>query len=82
MHPGVQYPLERIVPQGGVALCGEYLPAGTVVGVNAAVIHRNKGIFGEDADDFRPERWDQTQSTMDVAQMERTLLTVSAIVLA
>ncbi|KAH7267929.1 cytochrome P450 [Fusarium solani] len=57
MHPAVSYPLERVVPPDGVRLCGEYLPGGTIVGVNAAVIHRERDIFGQDADTFRPERW-------------------------
>lgn len=57
MHPAVSYPLERVVPPEGVRLCGEYLSGGTIVGVNAAVIHRNRDIFGQDADTFRPERW-------------------------
>ncbi|KXH41590.1 hypothetical protein CSAL01_01092 [Colletotrichum salicis] len=57
MHPGVSYPLERIVPDTGAEISGFHLPAGTVVGMNAAVIHRNRSIFGDDADTFRPERW-------------------------
>ncbi|KAI8649573.1 hypothetical protein NCS55_01457400 [Fusarium keratoplasticum] len=57
MHPAVSYPLERVVPPDGVRLCGEYLSGGTIVGVNAAVIHRDRDIFGQDADTFRPERW-------------------------
>ncbi|UPL02773.1 hypothetical protein LCI18_013707 [Fusarium solani-melongenae] len=57
MHPAVSYPLERMVPPDGVRLCGEYLSGGTIVGVNAAVIHRDCDIFGQDADTFRPERW-------------------------
>ncbi|CVK95404.1 related to pisatin demethylase cytochrome P450 [Fusarium mangiferae] len=57
MHPGVSYPLERVVPGDGIQICGKYLPAGTIVGINAAVIHRDKSIFGVDADTFRPERW-------------------------
>ncbi|TXB97730.1 hypothetical protein FocTR4_00011814 [Fusarium oxysporum f. sp. cubense] len=57
MHPAVSYPLERVVPPDGARLCGEYLPGGTIVGVNAAVIHRERDIFGQDADTFQPERW-------------------------
>lgn len=76
MHPGVSYPLERVVPEGGVELCGVHLTAGTVVGVNAAVIHRNRDIFGKDADEFRPERWmgEETKAK----GMDRTLFTVGA----
>ncbi|KAL1633443.1 hypothetical protein SLS58_011074 [Diplodia intermedia] len=76
MHPGVSYPLERVVPEGGTELCGHYLPPGTIVGVNAAVIHRDRGVFGEDADQFRPERWmeDETKAK----EMERNLLTFGA----
>lgn len=77
MHPGVSYPLERVVPQGGTNLCGTHLPAGTVVGVNAAVIHRNRDIFGDDADQFRPERWICDEEK--IKQMDRNLLTVSAM---
>lgn len=28
-----------------------------MVGINAWVAHRNRAVFGEDADMFRPERW-------------------------
>jgi len=34
----------------------------TVVGANAWVMHRNKEIYGEDADVFRPERWLEKKS--------------------
>jgi cytochrome P450 len=29
----------------------------TVVGANPWVIHRNKEVYGEDVEDFRPDRW-------------------------
>jgi hypothetical protein len=58
IHPGVGLPLERVVPATGLALPdGTILPAGTIVGINAWVAHKNKRIFGEDAAVFRPERW-------------------------
>lgn len=75
VHPGVSFPLERIVPKGGVRVSGKHLPEGTIVGMNAAVIHRNKEIFGEDADTFRPERWMGEEERVKV--MDRHLLTVS-----
>ena len=57
LYPGAALPLQRIVPEGGAEICGYDFPAGTVVGVNAVVLHRNTAIFGEDATSFRPERW-------------------------
>ena len=78
MHPGVAFPLERIVPPGGTQLCGMQIPADTIVGVNAAVIHRNIDIFGADANAFRPERWlDKDEER--IKTMNRFLLTVSTI---
>lgn len=74
-HPGVSFPLERVVPDGGSTLCGVYLRAGTVVGINPAVIHHDKAIFGDDAADFRPERWMDSNSDR-VKNMDRHLMTV------
>ncbi|KAG8625266.1 hypothetical protein KVT40_007017 [Elsinoe batatas] len=56
-HPAAGLTLERIVPKGGTTISGVYLPAGTIVGANAWVTHRDKGIFGEDAAHWRPQRW-------------------------
>ncbi|KAJ5585632.1 cytochrome P450 [Penicillium hetheringtonii] len=73
-HPGVSYPLERIVPEGGTNLCGTHLEAGTIVGINPAVMHHNQDIFGEDADVFRPNRWiDSSEEKLKL--MDRHLMT-------
>jgi cytochrome P450 len=45
------------------------------VGINPWVIHRRTDIFGEDVEDFRPERWldgDEDQ----IAEMRRNLFSV------
>lgn len=76
MHPAVQYPLERLVPKGGATLNGHWIPEGTIVGINAAVIHHNKDVFGLDADEFRPSRWTEEAKSGDLKEMERSLLTV------
>lgn len=56
--PGVSMPLERYVPRQGYRLPdGSFLPGGTIVGSNPYLLCRNKEIFGEDVEDFRPERW-------------------------
>ncbi|CAG9998296.1 unnamed protein product [Clonostachys byssicola] len=57
MHPATRWFPERVVEGAGQTICGEHIPAGTVVGVSAWAIHRNKDIYGEDVDKFRPERW-------------------------
>ncbi|GAM36634.1 hypothetical protein TCE0_018f05870 [Talaromyces pinophilus] len=58
LHPAVGLILERIVPSQGLELeCGTRLPAGTIVGASPWVVHRDRAVFGDDPDHFRPERW-------------------------
>src|ERR1700731_3591835 len=38
-------------------ISGRHFPAGSIVGANAWVIHRNRDVFGADATDFNPDRW-------------------------
>lgn len=76
-HPGVSYPLERLVPEGGTELCGVKLRAATVVGINPVVVHHNTDIYGSDAAIFRPERWLEADPER-LKFMDRTLLTVSS----
>jgi cytochrome P450 len=49
--------IPREVPKGGVEIYGKFLPEGTIVGCNVWTIHRDKNFYGEDADEFKPERW-------------------------
>lgn len=74
MHPAVGLLLERHVPKGGIELDGHFMPEGTIVGVNPWVSARNKGVYGDDADDFRPERWLEASPEQLVA-FERANLT-------
>lgn len=76
MHPGIGFPLERFVPAGGTTVCGIELPEGTIVGVNPHVIHRNKEAFGDNADDFKPERWMEADPEQ-LKIMERSFVAVS-----
>jgi len=62
LHPAVGLPLWRTINEGGVEISGEYLPAGTEVGINAWVSHFNTDIWGADAHEFRPERWIEAES--------------------
>ncbi|KAK3071600.1 hypothetical protein LTR53_008337 [Teratosphaeriaceae sp. CCFEE 6253] len=49
--------LPRRVPEGGAIIAGHHLPGGSVAGANPWVVHRNKDVYGDDVDAFRPERW-------------------------
>jgi benzoate 4-monooxygenase len=60
--------LPRLVPEGGFTICGKYFPPGTVLSVPSFTIHRDKDVWGEDADFFRPERWFER----DQAAMQKT----------
>ncbi|KAK6214188.1 hypothetical protein LQW54_004614 [Pestalotiopsis sp. IQ-011] len=63
VHPAIGMTLERYVPPGGLHLPlghnggPSLVPAGTMVGLNPWVVHRNRDAYGEEADAFRPERW-------------------------
>ncbi|KAK2684150.1 Cytochrome P450, E-class, group I [Fusarium oxysporum f. sp. vasinfectum] len=66
LHPAVGQPLERIVPEGGATIAGQFFPEGTIVGVNCWVEHYSSA-FGPDPDAFRPERWlDSDKSRLEV----------------
>jgi cytochrome P450 len=68
LFPAVGVPLERVVPAGGLEVCGHFIPAGTVVGVSAWPLHRKESMFGPQPDEFRPERW------IDASEDEKTLM--------
>jgi len=74
-HPAVSMIMERIVPEGGLTLPdGSVVPAGSFVGMNPYIVGRNKGIFGEDADEFNPDRWLQKKGETDEQYKERMTL--------
>ena len=55
-------------------IAGKWFPGGTRVGVNQLVVHHDKGLFGQDAYEYVPERWLRC-SEKEAAYMERHLLT-------
>ncbi|KAL4925300.1 cytochrome P450 [Aspergillus undulatus] len=72
MHPSVALGLPRYVPAGGRVIAGQFLPAGTTVGINPAVIHYEKEIFGDDVTVFNPTRW--LRDPEATAEMDRHML--------
>lgn len=79
LHPATGLPLERVVPEGGATISGHFFPedvsnfcvwyisitdkAQTIVGINTWVAHRDRDVFGEDAEAFLPERWLDSDTT-------------------
>ncbi|PIG84731.1 hypothetical protein AARAC_010550 [Aspergillus arachidicola] len=53
----LQLHMERVVPKGGMEICGYHVPGEITVGCMSSVIHLDKRAYGKDADQFRPERW-------------------------
>ncbi|KAL5498955.1 hypothetical protein ACEPAH_1473 [Sanghuangporus vaninii] len=49
--------LPRVAPEGGLTVLGKTFPEGTVLSVPTYSIHRDKEIWGDDVDVYRPERW-------------------------
>ncbi|KAJ5717048.1 hypothetical protein N7488_002694 [Penicillium malachiteum] len=65
LHPVVprndrQAVRDTVLPLGGGkdGLSPIFVPKGTLVVYNLYAMHRRKDIYGPDADDFRPERWE------------------------
>ncbi|KIV98381.1 uncharacterized protein PV09_09786 [Verruconis gallopava] len=57
LHPSIQYQLPRYVPRGGSQVGPHRLPEGSICGISPAAMNRSKEIFGEDAEDWSPDRW-------------------------
>jgi cytochrome P450 len=76
LHPGVGFPLERYVPPEGATLCGHLLAPGTNVSMMAPVVQIDPEVFGEDSQEFRPERWLESDPEQ-LKLMERSMLVVS-----
>ena len=76
MHPSVGLSMPRHAPKGGIVVAGKLIPGGFRIGMNPAVVHYDKGIFGEDADQYRPQRWMEGKDKQKV--MDKHLLTFGA----
>lgn len=74
--PPVAFGLPRVVPKEGVTIDGRTFTEGTILSVNPHVIHKNKDIFGQDADKFNPDRW--MVSTEKWREMDKAVITFGA----
>jgi cytochrome P450 len=70
LHPASSGRAERIVPKGGQALSGIYLPEGTIVTSSIVALHRDESIFPNPGS-FCPERWlDADEETMKLREAQ------------
>lgn len=63
IHSTSSLGLPRLVTGDGITLQNHFFPAGTTLSVPAYTIHHSKEIWGADADDFVPERWEKGRLT-------------------
>ncbi|KAK3386325.1 putative Pisatin demethylase [Sordaria brevicollis] len=65
IHPPVSSLSVKEVPKTGDTFKGMYFPPGTKLGISMWALTRNRDLFGEDADEFRPERWIEAKNAAD-----------------
>lgn len=73
MHASLGTGLPRVVPNGGAEVCGRYLAGGNHVIMNYNAVNFDKGVFGEDSEEFIPERW-LRDGKEKADEMERAML--------
>lgn len=49
--------MPRVAQKGGTWILGQFVPEGTHLSATPWITHRNRALYGEDAELFRPERW-------------------------
>ena len=66
------FPRRRCSPPGvSFHVAGRFVPAGASVSASACEIGRHPKVYGDDADDFKPERW--LQASEEQLRMWETL---------
>ena len=52
---------DTVLPTGGGPNCLSpvFIPRGSMVAYHVTALHRRKDLWGEDADEFKPERWEK-----------------------
>jgi cytochrome P450 len=55
--PSILWQLPREAPEAGITIAGYYIPPGATLGMSPIAHNRSTEIFGDDADEWRPQRW-------------------------
>ncbi|PVI08119.1 cytochrome P450 [Periconia macrospinosa] len=57
LHTPLSVPMERVVPEPGLQANGYKISPGMIVSISQYSVHRDREVFGLDAELFRAERW-------------------------
>lgn len=57
LNPPASNLFARVAPKGGKIIDGHFIPEGTEITAHAYTVQRDKRLYGEDAEKFKPERW-------------------------
>ncbi|KAI1300027.1 cytochrome P450 [Xylaria venustula] len=57
IHPSILYQLPRHAPAGGMQLEGFFIDPSCTISTSPLAQNRCKALFGDDADEWKPERW-------------------------
>lgn len=75
LHPSVAFTMPRISPAPeGLLINNVRIPPGYRIGINAYILHRDRSVFGEDAERFRPQRWLSVSSPERLNTMNQCML--------
>lgn len=72
VFPPVTGLMPTVVPPGGDVICGVHMPEGTEIGWSAFGVQHSKGVYGLDAETFRPERWLEVKDEEQLRAMTST----------
>ncbi|KAG6362906.1 hypothetical protein INS49_008001 [Diaporthe citri] len=80
MHPSIIWQLPRKAPSGGINIEGHYISPSATVSISPLAQNRCQAILGEDADEWRPERWiaGEGNSSERIKEMDKNLATVKS----
>lgn len=67
LHSAAPGTLPRITQGQGIMVGPHHIPAGYCVGAQAHSVHRDIAIWGEDAEEWKPERWESVTREQEEA---------------
>ncbi|KAH7388967.1 cytochrome P450 [Cadophora sp. MPI-SDFR-AT-0126] len=62
LRPSIIGQLLRHTPEGGLVIDGNFIPANTPIGMSPLAQNRDKKVWGDDANEFKPERWLESEA--------------------